>query len=171
MERLDQNGWQRVANAWSLQCDGFEESFEDYASASIPVLRDFAEAEAEFNANAGVYAATKGEEYLAICQANSTLLPGYTGKVLRIRHIVLAPKFDFSEEVTLREYERALVTVFHGALHVADYDMPSHHIKFHLRSRAEREFASAFTEALRGYDQFTLAEMRGAWIYLSRTPV
>lgn len=166
LQRLDGTGWSSVMTEWSRQCDGYEENLEDFATASLPLLEELALGAFP---NAGVFGVFDAASCTALCQANSTFLPGYTGKVLRIRHIVLSPTFDFSSNVSLEDYERALVSVFVGALKVAQGDLPSKHVKFHLRSPLERQLGASFTEAMQQQDHFSLVDMRGAWIYLSQT--
>jgi len=103
-----------------------------------------------------------------VCQANSSLLPGYVGKVLRIRHIVLSPRFDFADDMTVEQYSQTLVVVFTGVLGLAYGEMASDHVKFHLKSPADRAFGGAFTEAVKDHKAFTKVEMKGSWIYLSQ---
>lgn len=168
LERVStQDGtWNDLTLQWERQCNDFGEDFSEYAMASMPVVEGLASAPQR--ADAAVFAAKKQEEFLAACQLNSTFLPGYKGKVLRVRHIVLAPKYDFGE-VDIHDYQEVLVATFLGALFAADRDMPSDHIKFHLRSPAELSFGGAFTEVLSESKKFKRCDMRGSWIYISKT--
>lgn len=166
LRRFTEDDWAQLVLDWEEECGEFEENFEDYAVASLPVLRELA---CSFpRRDAAVYGLDIAGKLSAVCQANSTFLPGYTGKVLRIRHIVLSPRFDYSEAIEIEDYAEALIGVFSGVLKLANGDMPSAHIKFHLKSPAERSFGNAFTEALKGHEAFTKVDLKGSWIYLSK---
>jgi len=166
--RLDANGWQMLTDQWSLQCETYGEDFAEYASASLTVLRELAIGPRQRNAAVFGFGEA-GDDIRAVCQVNSAHLPSYTGKVLRVRHIVFAPVFDLSDQFVLDDYADVLISVFLGALEIADNELKSEHVKFHLRSPAEREFGAKFTQALGGNSAFSKVDMRGTWIYLSRS--
>ncbi|MFG6566654.1 hypothetical protein [Sulfitobacter sp. 1A13679] len=158
--------WHRLVREWSAECDEFEENFGEYATASLPVLDELASS-AQTPA-AGVFGYEEEGSFKAVYQANSSFLPGYVGKVLRIRHIVLAPKFDFSDEFDIDDYINVMIGVFAGAILLADGELMAQHVKFHLKSPAEREFGQKFIQAAGKQPVFAKAEMRGSWIYLSK---
>ncbi|SLN36174.1 hypothetical protein AQS8620_01286 [Aquimixticola soesokkakensis] len=161
--------WQALTKQWEEECQNYGENFEDYAAASMPILEELASSEPT-NRAAGVYAATDGNgKYIAACHANCSHLPGYDGKVLRIRHITFSPDFDFGDSHVLRSYEDALVSVFVGTISLSFNEMKARHIKFHLRSFAEIQFAHRFTEEAEKDGNFKEVKMKGAWIYLSKT--
>lgn len=163
---MEKSDWAKLVLEWESQCSDFEEDFGEYAMASLPVLAELACSIPR--RDAAVYALTLDGAVDAVCQANSTFLPGYTGKVLRIRHIVLSPRFDFSADVDIEDYVKTLTGVFSGAVGLAYKEMPSEHVKFHLKSPAERTFGQAFTNALKGNVSFTEVAIKGSWIYLSK---
>lgn len=163
---MDKGDWAKLVLQWEAECSDFEEDFSEYAMASLPVLGDLAIAPPR--RDAAVYGLSSGNTIEAVCQANSTFLPGYTGKVLRIRHIVLSPRFDYSENIEIADYVKTLIGVFTGAVALAYQEMASEHIKFHLKSPAERAFGAAFTDALQGDTSFTEVAIKGSWIYLSK---
>ena len=165
-ERISKDYWAKLVLDWEAECAEFGENFDDYAVASLPVLRELACAPPR--RDAAVFGSVSSEKLDVVCQANSSYLPGYTGKVLRIRHIVLSPRHDYSEEFTLDDYCSTLVGVFSGALDLADGEMMSDHVKFHLKSPAERAFGKAFTDVLKDHKAFTDVAIKGSWIYLSK---
>ena len=167
LSRVSKDDWNKLILQWEDECSHYGENYSDFATASLPVLEHLA-----YSAplrDASVYGLVQDDKYQVVCQANSTFLPGYQGKVLRVRHIGLSPRFEFSETVDLQDYTTSLIGVFTGALEVAQQDMPADHIKFHLKSPAERAFGNAFTDALEDHDAFTSVAMKGSWIYLSKT--
>ncbi|MDX1296335.1 MAG: hypothetical protein R3302_08705 [Sulfurimonadaceae bacterium] len=158
--------WTEMSRQWEETCVRFGENLEDYASASLPVLKELA-----FGAdmaNSGVFSHIKDGQHKAICQVNRTFLPGYDGQVLRVRHIVFAPEFDFQEDIDLGDYASVLVGVFVGSVMLADNSMPSKHIKFHLKSPAERSFGNLFVDSLKEHTAFKEVNLKGSWIYLSK---
>ena len=166
LSRLSEVEWRKLILQWEEECARHGENFDEYAVASLPVLAELACSAPR--RDAAVFGLAKDGLINVVCQANACFLPGYTGKVLRIRHIVLSPKFDFSDELELSDYQEALVGVFQGALSLAYGEMPSDHVKFHLKSPAERAFGAAFTEALKNGAHFSNVAIKGSWIYLSK---
>ena len=164
---LADSSWNELCRQWESECAEFNEDFSEFAPASFPVLDKLARG-AQL-VNAGVFAVPNGENYSAACQANATRLPGYDGKVLRVRHIVFSPSYDFGGDLTLNDYEKALLSVFGGTINLSYGEMVAQHIKFHLRSPAETQFGNSFTELLKGHKAFEEVSMRGAWIYLSKS--
>jgi len=162
-----QNGhWVNLLNQWEESCAEFDESLSDYATGSLPILRPLAE-QAQLNSS-GVFALKDDSGYHGICQLNSTHIKGYTGKVLRVRHIVHAPRYDFSSEIVLEDYAELLFGVFKGVIDVSATEMPSPDVKFHFRSPAERQFFVEFTAALKGYKVFDKVDMVGSWLYIKK---
>ena len=165
--RIGAPEWGRIVLDWEAQSNAFSENFADHAPASMAVLEELAQS-APLR-DAGVFSFSDGNEVLAILQANSAFLPGYEGKVLRVRHIVLSPKFELDESIGIDDYAAALVGVFAGSIRLSVEQMPSSHVKFHLRSPAERMFGEQFTSVMQQSKFFKNTAMRGSWIYLSRT--
>lgn len=165
LNRLSRESWAQLALAWEEECNEYEEDFSDYAIASLPVLEDLACGPPL--RDAAVFSFKEAGKVDAIFQANVTFLPGYDGKVLRIRHIVLAPGFDFGD-FDIDQYATAITGVFSGAVGLAYEGMPADHIKFHLKSPAERAFGESFTNAVQNHEAFKKVVMKGSWIYLSK---
>lgn len=167
LERVGTAEWAKIVLDWEAQSNFYSEDFSDHASASMPILEELALA-APLR-DAGVYSYSPDGEVAAILQANVARLPDYDGKVLRIRHIVLSPKFELDDSIQLDDYGDALVGVFAGTILLSIEGMPAPHIKFHLRSPAERMFGEEFTKAMQTSEVFKNCAMKGSWIYLSKT--
>ncbi|MDE0696146.1 MAG: hypothetical protein OXH76_09985 [Boseongicola sp.] len=168
MERvsLADGSWTRLCHQWEHECDSFGEAFDEFTPASFSVLDDLARG-TPF-ANAGVFAASNDNDYVAAFHANVAFLPNYEGKVLRIRHIVFAPRYDLDPNMKMEDYAGILVAVFAGAIILSNDVMAAPHIKFHLRSPVERQYGDLFTKALNVHEVFKEATMQGAWIYVSK---
>lgn len=152
---------------WSAICDVYRENFADFSPAALGELERLASEPPA--AHAGVYALKGGDgEYLAVCQLNAAFLPGYEGKVLRLRHLVLNPAFEYSVEDMTSDYVRVLTEVFTGVVEVAEVGMPAEHIKIHLRSPGDRQFFNHFEVALKRSQVFASVQLQGAWLYITK---
>ena len=162
--RISDGSWKAFEDDWRSQCSAFGEDFDQYAIGSLPVLIDAAGQE---NADLAVMS-LKAEDgsYAAVAQVNTALLPGYDGKVLRVRHMLLSPNHDFGE-LDLVDYSKILSRMFSRTVNLAFNEMPASHVKFHLRSPGDRQFFSSSLDVLKEFDLFTSVAMRGAWLYLT----
>lgn len=162
-----ENGlWKELVNDWETQCQDYDEQLEEYATASMPVLASLA-AEPQRRL-AGVFAVREGKRFEGICQLNAALLPGYTGMVLRVRHIVHAPRFDFESKLSVDEYSFVLGEILVGVHDVSNNEMQAPHIKFHFKSPAERVYFDKLKNALRDRNIFSSTELQGSWLYITK---
>lgn len=166
IERLRKSDgtWNQLETDWGEQCAEFGEEFSQFATGSIPVLRDAASDERD---DCGVFA-VRGDDgrIAAVAQVNFTHLPGYTDKVLRVRHLIMSPALDYGEE-DIADYGKILSRMFVRTVSLAYSEMPSSHVKFHLRSPADRQFFADVIDALKEFEIFASVAMRGAWLYLA----
>ena len=75
---------------------------------------------------------------------------------------------DQSQGGSIEAYTVLLGGVFAEAVALSYDQMPADHIKFHLKSPAERTFGNLFTNALGERNVFREVVMKGSWIYLSK---
>lgn len=158
--------WPELLGQWDKQCSQFEENFEDYASGTVSILRPLAE-QAQ-TPSSGVYAVCNDSEYLGICQLNVTFIKGYPAQVLRVRHILFSPKFDYDDSLDIEDYADMLTSVFVGVLNSSDGEMAAPDIKFHFRSPAELQFFDKFKAALGEAKIFKEVAMKGSWLYIKK---
>ena len=165
--RLSREGgeWSALWKNWDDVCTNYGEQFSEFAPSALSVLKPLAEDPQV--GSAGVFGLKENEEFLAACQLNVALLPKYEGKVLRLRHLVLSPEFDFSDENNLAKYIVVLSNMFAGAVKLANSEMEAKHLKLHLLSPADREFFSNFSEYLSDVAKFSSVKMGGAWLYIT----
>ena len=159
--------WIRLCRQWEQECTDFNENFGEFASASFPVLDILARG--PLLARAGVFAVSGDGGYSAACHVDVCQVTGCEGEALRVRLITFSPRFDLDDGLSLDDYARTLVRVFAGAVGLSCDAIPVRHIRFQLRSPAERQFADLFDEALDGLGTFQDLVMRGAWIHLSKS--
>ncbi len=161
--------WQKLIEDWSRQLEPYYENIDDYMTASLPVLEDLAKEPKR--SDRGVFGLKNNDGYDAICKINVTYLPGYTGKVMRVRHITYAPCIDFWDPETegelLEYYGTILVKMFIGALRLREQAMPADHLKVHYRSPAERMFFDKIAHAFHEVPTGIAVKQWGAWVYFS----
>lgn len=159
--------WENLENLWKEECENYEEDYDSYAQASLGTLRYECENGEGDNAT-GVYTLTDDTGKLhAACFLNSTLLKGYTGKVLRVRHFILSPYYDF-EDLELDDYANILASFFVSLVEISDGELKSPHIKIHYRSPYDRTFFAAFGLTMRSTGRFRTVETKGMWLHLTK---
>ncbi len=165
--RLDEKTgtWIKFIDDWKAQCELFDEDFSSYELEPIGVVRDLAEG--PNREDAAAYALHDGKIFTAMCQVNCTLLPGYVGKVLRVRMLYLSPHYEYGE-YSVDDYSKLIIDVFNHIIWLSNSDMPSAHIKFHLRSPADRQFFATLGGALDAANIFRSVGVRGAWLYITK---
>lgn len=160
--------WEKLEVSWRSECDGYNENFEHYAQASVGTLRDECD-EGEVDQSSGVFALQDQQERLhAACFLNSTQLPGYAvGRVLRVRHLVLSPYYDF-EALDLEDYAGVLGSYFVALVDCSENVLKSQHIKIHYRSPYDRTFFAGFGMTMRSTGRFSTVESKGMWLHLTK---
>jgi hypothetical protein len=157
--------WNDLLEDWQAQCASFGEDFAVYENEPIGVVRDLAEGPRRDDAAA--FALHDGERYAAMCQVNCTCLPGFSSEVLRVRMIYLAPHYELGE-YSLDDYGNLLIEIFNGVIGISNCEMPAQHIKFHLRSPADRQFFAMFGSALDAAGVFETVGKIGSWLHLTK---
>ena len=161
---VQDGSWEKLRADWKEQCEGYGQDFDEFAYATFNVLGPLA---THGHAKAEVYGFHVGTDCWVICEANHTQLPGYDGYVLRVRNMTFAPRFDF-DDVGVDSYGKALTGLFGGILALSHAVRAAPHIKFHLRSPADRTFFQALTEPLLKIPLFDVVEVKGAWLYVTK---
>jgi hypothetical protein len=160
--------WAKLETDWRAECDTYGEDFESYAEASLSTLRDECDDDT-VDPSSGVFGLYDDEGRLhAACFLNSTFLPSYTGKVLRVRHFVLSPYYDF-EPLDLEDYAIPFAAYFVALVECSERILVSQHIKIHYRSPYDRQFFAAFGMQMRSTGRFSTVESKGMWLYLSKS--
>ena len=95
--------WQDFDAKWEAEFLTYEDDYSTYAQASLGTLRNECDDGMEDH-DSGVFALVDdGGRFHAAAFLNNTLLTGFDGKVLRVRHLILSPYYDF-EELQLEDY-------------------------------------------------------------------
>lgn len=163
----DNNVWNHVKSCWRNQCEDLDEDFDFYAQSSMSVLDSLALSPSK---NAKVFVlyreANEKKEPLVIFQANSTHLPGFDGRVLRVRHMVMSPNYDYGD-VNKEEYKEILVETFARATALAVSELESKHVKFHFRTPSDLYFFREMRPSLEQEEEIKDVKAYGAWISFS----
>jgi len=160
----DDESWAEFKADWEAQCAAYGEEFSSFAEGTFAVVADLLN---ESGANSGLFAIKGDEGHVSMCQLNRASIPGYSSPVLRVRFMTLSPEFDFGDK-SVEDYSDVLVATFAAVLAVSNTVMEARHIKFHLRSPADRQFFALLGKGLSDSDMFHSVHVRGAWLYVTK---
>lgn len=158
--------WSALVDDWRNQTEAagevFDEEYQLQPDIFLPLI-------GRNDRRAGLFAVFEEGHYLAICQLNTTGLPGYQKPVMRVRHITFAPQIDLTEEPTAESYSHALVETFFSvmALANADPDLEAGHMNFHLPSPSDRQFFTFLGQRFKEQRLFDSVASKGAWLYIN----
>lgn len=169
MKRLSHvdGSWGELLSQWTRQCHDFGEDFENYLPETMKLLGSLVE-QTEGQRWDGVFAFDDAGQYEGICFVNGAFIPGYSGRVLRVRHILLSPKHDFGEYQE-EQFASTLGSIFERILQLSESVIPCLHLKFHFRSPADVATFQKFSSFLAKTDHFSSVQMKGAWLMLTRS--
>lgn len=157
--------WTGLKAAWRAQCLSFGEDFGVFAQGVFAVLDPLA---AEGHPRAGIFGLEKDGQIEAIVQLNRALIPNYQGYVLRSRFLTPSPRWDYGD-IEVDEYGDLMLEVFVGIFELSNTeDLRAPHLKFHLRSPADRPFFQALAKGLTKLDTFQDVVLRGSWLYVTK---
>jgi hypothetical protein len=162
----EDGSWNNLQSSWSKQCHACDEDFSSFMPTTLPMLADEIEG-CSNNKWTGVYAVDNEDGFDAICFLNGAFIPKFSGRVLRVRHLILAPKYDL-QDYSVEEYASLLARVFEAVLAVSDSSLPCPHVKFHFRSPADVAVFHTFAENLNKLSHFSSVKMVGSWLFVSK---
>lgn len=149
---------------WAKQCAVVGEDCDSFASATAPLIRQFARNESD---KEWAVAIKGGGSYLAAACAIRAMQKGFTGWVLRIREVTVCPLLDYGN-LDENSYVDTLIAILNGALKLSESKLEANHIKLHLRSPADAVFFRAFGNTLDSKGVFAATEAHGAWLTISK---
>lgn len=161
---VQDGSWTELKESWKAQCESYDQEFDEFATATFGVLDPLA---TEGHLKAEVYGFFVGSDCWVVCEVNHTQLPGYQGYVLRVRNMTFAPKYDY-EDLDVQAYAKVLTGLFGGILALSHDVRRAPHIKFHLRSPADRTFFHSLTEPMLTLPLIDTASVKGAWLYVTK---
>lgn len=162
---LETDSWSTLMGDWGQQASQAGYDINEYAPGVLQELQKCCHENADDSGSYGLFDSSDGK-YDIICQLNWTFLPGYRGKVLRLRHLTVSPNIDL--QATDKKYEDILTNLLTETELLARHiDVNCEHIKFHLRSPGDRVFFRQLGTALSNGKLYQSVDIRGAWLYLS----
>ena len=169
MNKLSHVGgsWSSLLTEWQAQCHDFGEDFETFLPVTLPMLAEQVH-QCESEPHSGVFAHVGDDGCTdAVLFANGAFIPGYSHRVLRVRHLLLAPKYDFKDFSEV-EFAALLTNVFMSILELSNTDIVCGSIKIHLRSPAEIALFREFSDIVDRADLFSSVKMVGAWLMVTK---
>lgn len=164
--------WERFKVDWKAQCDEAGGVFDEYFPASMALLTEIVEGN---GAALGPLNVTRvaalweadSQRYYACCIANRTGIPGWTGRVLRVRELTVSPLVDFGL-ADIAMYPDVIIGVLSGVVHLSSTTLGAEHIHLHLRSPGDQAFFKVFGTDLGASGVFASVQTRGTWLYATK---
>lgn len=164
--RSSDKSWSQFQDDWSAQCDEVGDDFGSYGAAPISMIRQSAENDSDSEWAIGLYDKNRKKFFASACAILATQ-KGYTGKVLRIREVVVCPLLDYGN-LPETEYVDTLIHLLNGAVKLSESGLKAKHIKMHLRSPADAVFFRAVGTSLDSKGVFAATEAHGAWLSFTK---
>ena len=163
----DDGTWQAFVNEWSKLCRDFDEDFNSYMPYNLNTLAQQCE-DCVLDQRSGVFAHKDSDGgHVAVCFLNSGYIPKFDGRVLRVRHLVLAPNYDLGE-YSVDQYAEVLSRVVTDVIEMSNGTLLSKHLKFHFRSPADVEVFRQFAPELNKAKHFKNVRMQGSWLTITK---
>lgn len=153
--------------AWKAECEALGEDFETYSAIPVAIFNEIMERDA---AKTGLYVAQADDgSFGAVCMVNHARIPGYVGPVLRVRHILLSPRFDLGEW-EISDYVEVIFAILNGVIERSEKDakLKANHIKLHARSPSDMQFLQALGTALGKANVYASVQVKGTWLYITK---
>lgn len=167
LSHLDRS-WSDLLSQWSDQCHSFGEDFQSFVPETIDLLGNLVEQSAQSKWD-GVYGLRDDKgDFQAVCFVNPAFIPNFSGRVLRVRHVLLPPRSDLGE-FDADWHGRTLGEIFERIIELSDDTLPCPHVKFHFRSPADLALFQRVKEELLKSDHFSDVRTVGAWLILTKS--
>jgi hypothetical protein len=168
MKRLshEDGSWAALTKQWEQQCHKLDEDFQTYLPDTIKLLGELVE-QTKGNQHDGVFAHVDSGQYRGICFMNGAFIPGYTGRVLRVRHVILAPDYDYGD-YDERDFAEILGGFFENIIDTSENVIICNHVKIHFRSPADVAVFRRFSEEMSKFEHFSSVLMKGAWLMITK---
>jgi hypothetical protein len=167
--RSDDGTWDFLEQEWAKQCTEADEDFAEYAPDVLKILKNIAKTPEKNTKITESYVyglrTAEAKPYLTICMVNRAMIPGQKGYTLRLRHLTVGPSLDFGLEPRDR-YADALVWTVLGVIQLANSDLPSQQLRFHLGSPEDTNLFRAFKDGFNMIEGFSSVDIHGSWLYM-----
>lgn len=160
------HAWADLVQDWKSQTEGMGETFDEEYQLQPDIFLPLIDRN---DPKAGLFAVRDNDHYEAICQLNTTGLPGYNKPVLRLRHLTFAPRIDLANEESVDYYAGALVETFFAVVGLATTEGPmkAGYVHYHLPSPADRQFFGIMGQRFKDREIFNRVDSKGAWLYIT----
>ncbi len=166
--------WRQLEKDWASQAEQLGRSPDAYALGSLGVLRDLTAGRlttvggAHGKTEVAGIRRTRDGRFYAACMLNLAELPGVPGLSLRVRHLVESPLLE-SGIGGPDFYSDVLISTLGNITALARSECPARHVRVHFQKPADASLVRACEAALTRAEVAGSVQMRGAWLYISRT--
>lgn len=163
--------WDRFEQDWRNQCQKGDSEFDEYAPTSLRLFKGVVDGTGASLGplNTSVIAAlwdNDTEHYYLAALLNRAGLPGWDGRVLRVREMTVSPLID-CDMAAVAMYPDVIIGILNGVFHLAGTSLGADHIHMNLRSPADKAFFAAFGTAFGASGVATKVETKGSWLYVT----
>jgi hypothetical protein len=164
---LNDGTWDALVDDWGKICQTYDEDFDGYMTVSIPTLKQQC-VECVNDNWSGSFALKDGDgKHIAAAFLNAAHIKGFSGRVLRVRHLVMSPSYDFGE-FDEDMYAKILMKIVADIVIMSDEQLLCPNLKFHFRSPADLVIFRTFAEKLDVLSRFSLVAMVGSWLHIEK---
>ena len=165
--KTNDGSWENFVKDWHSQCEttgnDFTEYFED--SATFQLLEKQCEELQEIPIG-GVFSMYDDHGvHTAVCFASGGLTNRIPGEFLRVRHIMIAPKFD-ADEVRFDDYIMKYAEILSEIVELSKTQIKCPKVKIHFKSRSEMEPIREVMRKLEEESVISSSSSHGLWIVI-----
>ncbi len=160
------DSWDKFEKEWANQCEEVGDAFDSYGAGPVSVTRQLAQNGSQTEWAIALFDAKNNRSVACACAILATQ-KGYTGKVLRIREVIVCPLLDYGS-LPETEYVDTLIGLLNGAVKLSESSLKAKHIKLHLRSPSDAIFFRAVGKSLDSQGVFAATESHGAWLSFTK---
>lgn len=170
---VQDGSWDNFKRDWAEQAEKAPFSFDEYVPTSMALMTEIVEGT---GASLGPLNMTRvaalwdadTSHYYACSILNRTGIPGWSGRVLRVRELTVSPLIDLGE-ADVAMYPDVIIGIFNGIVHLSSTALGAEHIHMHLRSPGDQAFFHVFGTDLGASNVFASVQARGTWLYITKS--
>lgn len=166
----DTNVFSDLERQWAEQCEQLGENYEDFSTVYIEHARGIVDGKLNTDKLAIYVLQTSQGAVECLAHINVAPLPRTTGRTLRIRSILFAPKYDYLD-IQPEIYAHLGAELIENALYLAsgeeDERMAAEHVKICLTNSFDRAAMAPLATRLGNSKALSDVSFRGNWLHFS----
>lgn len=159
--------WAELVQEWRVQCQDMESEFDDYfqSSPSFQILESECQ-KLEKIPVAGVFSLLDDSgSHTALWFASGGMTNTIPGDFMRVRHIMMAPKFD-SEDVSFSDYVTQFAATISAVIELSRTTIKCPNVKVHFKTRSEFEPLKEIMNELAQNGHIKSTSHHGLWLLI-----